>query len=322
MKEAVFVKRNAERWRSYEESETDDPDVLTSRFVALTDDLSYARTFYPGSSVLKYLNALTAQLHRTLYSNRKEDRGRIITFWKYELPYISFQARNQLLYAFLIFAVTILIGCVSAANDDTFVRLILGDGYVNQTLENIKNGDPLAIYKSSSSTDMFMAITVNNIRVAFMAFAAGIVFSAGTVFVLVQNGIMLGAFQYFFFERDLLLHSILKIWIHGTLEISAIVIAGAAGLVMGNSLLFPGTFSRLESFKVGAKKGLKLAIGLVPVFVAAGFLESFVTRLTLPVWGSAAIIAVSAIFIIWYFVIYPRRLYGNPMEGKHSFVSN
>lgn len=322
MKEAVFVKRNAERWRSYEESETEDPDVLTSRFVALTDDLSYARTFYPGSSVLKYLNGLTAQLHRTLYSNKKEDRGRILTFWKYELPYISFQARNQLLYAFLIFIVTILIGCVSAANDDTFVRLILGDGYVNQTLENIKNGDPLAIYKSSSSTDMFMAITVNNIRVSFMAFAAGIVFSAGTVFVLVQNGIMLGAFQYFFFERDLLLQSILKIWIHGTLEISAIVIAGAAGLVMGNSLLFPGTFSRLESFKAGAKKGLKLAIGLVPVFVTAGFLESFVTRLTLPVWGSLSIIIVSAIFIIWYFVIYPRSLYGQPTEQRNSFISN
>jgi uncharacterized membrane protein SpoIIM required for sporulation len=314
MKEAVFVKRNAERWRSYEESSTDDPDVLTSRFVALTDDLSYARTFYPGSSVLKYLNGITAELHRKLYSNRKEDRGRIITFWKYELPYISFQARNQLLYAFLIFFVTILIGCVSAANDDTFVRLILGDGYVNQTLENIKNGDPLAIYKSSSSADMFLAITVNNIRVSFMAFVAGILFSAGTVFVLVQNGIMLGAFQYFFFERDLLLQSILKIWIHGTLEISAIVIASAAGLVMGNSLLFPGTFSRLESFKAGAKKGLKLAIGLVPVFITAGFLESFVTRLTLPVWGSVSIIMVSAIFIIWYFVIYPRRLYGQQTD--------
>ena len=264
--------------------------------------------------MLKYLNGITAELHRKLYSNRKEDRGRIITFWKYELPYISFQARNQLLYAFLIFFVTILIGCVSAANDDTFVRLILGDGYVNQTLENIKNGDPLAIYKSSSSADMFLAITVNNIRVSFMAFVAGILFSAGTVFVLVQNGIMLGAFQYFFFERDLLLQSILKIWIHGTLEISAIVIAGAAGLVMGNSLLFPGTFSRLESFKAGAKKGLKLAIGLVPVFITAGFLESFVTRLTLPVWGSVSIIMVSAIFIIWYFVIYPRRLYGQQTD--------
>ena len=310
MKEAVFVKRNSERWQSYEESQTTDPDELTSRFISLTDDLSYARTFYPGSPVLRYLNGLTSQLHRKLYSNRREDQGRVKTFWMYELPLISFQARYNLLYAVLFFAVAFLVGAVSAANDETFVRLILGDEYVNQTLENIKNGDPLAIYKSQSSADMFLAITVNNIKVSFMAFVLGVIFSAGTLFVMIQNGIMLGAFQYFFFEKGLLLQSVLKIWIHGTLEISAIVIAGAAGLVIGNSLLFPGTFSRLESFKKGAKKGLKMAIGLVPIFITAGFLESFVTRLTLPIWASAGIIGISAIFIVWYFVIYPKQLYG------------
>ena len=311
MKEAVFVKRNSERWQSYEESQTTDPDELTSRFISLTDDLSYARTFYPGSPVLRYLNGLTSQLHLKLYSNHREDQGRIKTFWMYELPLISFQARYNLLYAFLFFAAAFLIGAVSAANDETFVRLILGDEYVNQTLENIKSGDPLAIYKSQSSADMFLAITVNNIKVSFMAFVLGVFFSAGTLFIMIQNGIMLGAFQYFFFEKGLLLQSVLKIWIHGTLEISAIVIAGAAGLVIGNSLLFPGTYSRLESFKKGAKKGLKMAIGLVPIFIAAGFLESFVTRLTLPVWASASIIGLSAIFIVWYFVIYPKQLYGS-----------
>ena len=311
MKEAIFVKRNSQRWQSYEESQTNDPDELTSRFISLTDDLSYARTFYPGSQVLRYLNGLTSQLHGKLYSNRHEDQGRIKTFWIYELPYISFQARYNLLYAFLFFTAAFLIGAISAAHDETFVRLILSDGYVNQTLENIKNGDPLAIYKSQSSADMFLAITVNNIRVSLTAFVLGVVFSAGSLFIIIQNGIMLGAFQYFFFEKGLLLESVLKIWIHGTLEISAIVIAGAAGLLIGNSLLFPGTYSRLDSFKNGAKQGLKMAIGLVPIFITAGFLESFITRLTLPWWGSIAIIGLSAIFIVWYFVIYPSRLYGN-----------
>jgi uncharacterized membrane protein SpoIIM required for sporulation len=253
MKEAVFVKRNSERWQSYEENPTSNPDELTARFISLTDDLSYARTFYPGSPVLRYLNGLTARLHHTLYSNRREDQARIKTFWMYELPYISFQARYNLLYAFLFFLAAFLIGSLSAAHDEAFVRLILGDQYVNQTLENIRNGDPLAIYKSQSSTDMFLGITVNNIRVALTAFVIGVLFSAGTLYIIIQNGIMLGAFQYFFFERELLLQSVLKIWIHGTLEISAIVIAGAAGLLIGNSILFPGTFSRLESFKKGAR---------------------------------------------------------------------
>ncbi|CAG5007314.1 hypothetical protein DYBT9275_04019 [Dyadobacter sp. CECT 9275] len=309
MREAVFLKRNSERWRSYEEYPTDDPDELTLRFISLTDDLSYARTFYPGSAVLKYLNGLTAQIHRKLYTNRPEDRGRIKTFWIFELPMIYFKARKYLLYAFLVFFVAGLIGALSASKDQTFVRLILGDSYVNTTLENIRKGDPLAIYKSQSQADMFLGITVNNIKVSFAAFVMGVVFSAGTWYMLLQNGIMLGAFQYFFYEKGLLLESVLKIWIHGTLEISAIVVAGAAGMYMGNSVLFPGTFGRLQSFRTGAKTGLKMVIGLVPVFITAGFLESFVTRLTMPVWASLLIIGLSATFVLWYFLIYPWRLF-------------
>lgn len=314
MKEAVFIKRNSPRWKSYEDNPSADPDELTARFITLTDDLSYARTFYPGSTVLNYLNGLTSQVHGKLYSNRREDTGRIKTFWVYELPYVFYKARFHLLYAFLFFIAAFCIGSLSAANDDTFVRLILGDEYVNQTLENIRSGDPLAIYKSQSSADMFLGITVNNIRVSFMAFTLGVFYSVGTLWVMLQNGIMLGAFQYFFYAKGLLAASVLKIWIHGTLEISAIVIAGGAGLVIGNSLLFPGTYSRLESFKRGAKQGLKMVIGLVPVFVTAGFLESFVTRLTLPLWGSVGIITSSAAFVVWYFVIYPYRLF---RSAKH-----
>lgn len=308
MKEALFVKQNTERWESYENRPTDDPDELTERFIALTDDLSYARTFYPNSTLVRYLNGLTAGLHRKLYSNRKEEKGRLKTFWKYELPLTMYSVRKEMLYSFVFFVIAFLIGWASAANDDTFVRLIMGDSYVNQTLRNIDDGDPLAIYKSQSQGDMFLAITFNNVRVSFIAFVMGLFVSAGTLMILIQNGIMLGSFQYFFFERDLLMTSILKIWIHGTLEISAIVIAGCAGIVMGNSILFPGTFSRLESFKQGAKKGMKITVGLIPIFITAGFLESFVTRLSLPVWASVGIILSSSLFIIWYFILYGRRL--------------
>ncbi|NBB17825.1 stage II sporulation protein M [Runella sp. CRIBMP] len=309
MKEAVFVKRNTEKWHEYESTPAHDPDQLTERFIELTDDLSYARTFYPKSTVTRYLNGVAAQFHQKLYSNRQEDRNRIAAFWRYELPLLLFESRFKLLYSFLFFFGACILGWLSAAHDDTYVRLIMGDAYVNQTLENIKNGDPLAIYGGTGQADMFMQITVNNIKVSFVAFALGAFFSFGTIAVLFQNGVMLGSFQYFFFERDLLLTSVLKIWIHGTLEISAIVIAGAAGLVMGHSLLFPGTYSRLESFKQGAKKGMKIVIGLVPVFIAAGFLESFITRLTLHPVVSSVIIIASALFIVWYFVIYPRKIY-------------
>ncbi|HEX3385588.1 MAG TPA: stage II sporulation protein M, partial [Mucilaginibacter sp.] len=84
------------------------------------------------------------------------------------------------------------------------------------------------------------------------------------------------------------------------------------GLVLGNSLLFPGTYTRLESVKRGAKDGMKLALGLVPLFITAAFFESFVTRHTeMPVWLSISILAASLTFIIWYVIIYPYKLYKN-----------
>ncbi len=309
MREAVFIRQNADKWKAIEQdARPGDPNVLSERFIELTDDLAYARTFYPNAPVTQYLNGVAARLHQQIYRNRPEERDRFWRFWRSELPRLFRDSHRQLLYAFLIFAAAVALGVVSALHDDTFVRLILGDGYVNQTLENIEKGDPLAIYKSAGQAEMFLAITFNNIRVAFFAFVLGITFSAGTVWLLFQNGVMLGAFQTFFYQKGFLLTSLLTVWIHGTLEISAIVIAGCAGLVMGNSLLFPGTYPRLHSFRQGAKQGLKIAVGLVPIFIAAGFLESFVTRLPLPWYLSGGIIAASAAFIGWYFVWYPIQL--------------
>lgn len=308
MREALFVKRNTDKWRDMEQNPTRDPDELTARFVELTDDLSYAQTFYPDSNVTRYLNGLAAQMHRGLMQNRRDERSRFVTFWTYELPLLFRQSHRLLAISAGIFLMAGILGWVSAAHDNTFVQLILGDRYVNMTLENIKKGDPLGVYNSSGQSTMFVQITLNNIYVAFRTFIFGLFASFGTMAMLFYNGVMLGAFQYFFYERGLLLDSILKIWIHGTLEISAIIIAGCAGLTVGNSLLFPGTYSRLISFKRGIKQGLKIAIGLVPVFIMAGFLESFVTRLTLPPLVSGGIIVTSAAFIIWYFILYPISL--------------
>lgn len=326
MKEITFLNQNAEKWQQFESlistKGSSDPDLMADLFIQITDDLSYSKTNYPKSKTTQYLNAVAAKVHQEIYKNKKEKSNRILTFWKYELPFIFKNSHKQLLYSFLIFFISMLIGVVSAANDDTFVRLILGDTYVNMTLENIDKGDPLAVYKSMNQIDMFLGITINNIKVAFVCFAAGMLFSFGTGMLLFFNGVMLGSFQYFFYSKGLLLPSVLVIWIHGTLEISAIVIAGCAGLVLGNSILFPGTYSRGASFIRGAKQGVKIVVGLVPVFIAAGFLESFVTRYSqMPMWLSLTIIGGSLIFIIWYFIIYPIVINKKAIKGILSITN-
>ena len=116
---------------------------------------------------------------------------------------------------------------------------------------------------------------------ALLAFA-GIAAGFRTVYVLLLfNGIMVGAFQYFFHEQGVLRESLLTIWVHGTLEISAIVTPVPPVWRWGAACCSPAPTPAWKA-SGGAMLGLKVVIGLVPVFVVAGFLESFVTRHALP----------------------------------------
>ncbi|BAR48630.1 putative membrane protein [Tannerella forsythia 3313] len=230
-----------------------------------------------------------------------------------------YESRRELLYSFLVFLCSVLIGAFSALHDDTFVRLIMGNDYVDMTLDNIRSGKPMAVYGSQGELGMFLAITSNNIYVSFRVFIAGLFTGIGTGLMLLYNGVMVGAFQTFFFQQGVGMESLLSIWLHGALEISSIVVAGAAGLAMGDGWLFPGTYPRGYAFRQGAKRGLKIVVGLVPMFIIAGFIESFLTRHTeLPDMLRAAFILLSFVFVIVYFVIYPRMVWKN----KHHTSSD
>ena len=112
---------------------------------------------------------------------------------------------------------------------------------------------------------MFLLITTNNIFVSFLVFLFGFLTPLGTLWQLFRNGMMVGVFQTFFFEQNLLHTATMAIMIHGTLELSAIVLAGSAGIALGKNIFFPGTLPRLESFKIAIREGTIMLIGLVPV---------------------------------------------------------
>jgi uncharacterized membrane protein SpoIIM required for sporulation len=314
MRETAFLKQNEKKWKEFEsllhaQKGMVPPDKIAELFIEVTDDLSYARTHYPQSTTTQYLNGLAGQLHQVIVRNKKVKSNTFWQFWSRELPAIMFESRFKLLYAFTIFMVAIAIGAISTNYDINFVRLILGDNYVDYTIKNIENGRPLGIYATEGEVDMFLSITINNIKVSFFAFVAGLFLSVGTAYMLFSNGVMVGAFMSFLFQYGYGQETILTVMIHGTLELSAIVIAGAAGFQVGHSILFPKTYSRMESLKKGALKGIKIVMGLVPVFIMAGFLEGFVTRHTdMPVIVSATIILGSLAFINYYFIILPFQL--------------
>ncbi len=324
MRETAFLKQNEKKWKEFEslihaKKGMVPPDKIAELFVEVTDDLAYARTHYPKSTTTQYLNGLAGQLHQVIVRNKKPKSAGLRKFFLTELPGIMYETRHKLLYAFAIFVVAIIIGSLSTSYDLNFVRTILGDEYVDLTLDNIDRGEPLGIYAMGGEVDMFMAITINNIKVSFMAFVAGLLLSAGTAYILFSNGVMVGAFMTFLFQQGYLKESILTVFIHGTLELSAIVIAGSAGFQVGHSLLFPRTHSRLESLKMGALKGIKIICGLIPVFIMAGFLEGFVTRHTgMPAIVSLIIIVTSLAFIVYYFIVYPMQLHQSTLAALPS----
>ncbi len=314
LKESAFIRKNIAKWERtetvVENAAAETPDRLAEVYVDITSDLSFAQTHYPQSRITTYLNNLASAIHNEIYRNKRERGSRFITFWTHEVPRAMYEARWLLLASLLIFVAGVLIGVLSQHVDTSYCRVIMGDSYMDMTEENIAKGHPLDVYGKMAEVSMFHTITLNNIGVSFRVFVMGLLTSLATAFMLLYNGIMIGVFDTYFAQHSLLAESLLGTMLHGTLELSAIVVAGAAGLAMGNGWLFPGTYSRLQSFRRGALRGLKIVVSTVPVFVVAGFIESFITRHTDMATGvKLTIIGLSAVFVLFYFVVWPWWLH-------------
>jgi uncharacterized membrane protein SpoIIM required for sporulation len=313
MKEREFVRQNKEKWAEFEalfESKAKSPRRLSELFVQITDDLAYARTFYGSRSVRVYLNQVSQRVFRKVYRPRKLHIKNLKAFWMEELPMAFYQSRWNLLIAFAVFALAIFIGVFSSTQDSTFAKLILGEGYVQMTEDYIEKGDPMAVYKDSRPTKMFVRIALNNLRIDVLIFVAGLLFGIGSLYVILINGIMVGCFQYFFIERGLFAESALTIWQHGTLEMLAMVLAGAAGLSMGRGLAFPGTYTRLQSLRLSASTGIKMMLPAMLMTFVAAFIESWITRLTgMPDIIRFFVILVCLVLVVGYTVVYPIFLH-------------
>ena len=314
----MFIKKNAEKWKQFQEVEPSTPDEASDRFVTLMDDLAYAKTFYPKSKATKWINGLASSEYQNIYKNKKEKYSRFFTFFKYELPLVIRRHHKIFLFTTLFFCVAVAVGVISSIKNPDFLRSILGDNYVDMTEENIAKGDPFGVYKEDSKFNMFVTIAYNNISVAFKSFIGGFTGGLLTIYIQWFNGVMLGSFQHKFFSFGLGMQSILVIWIHGTFEIASIVFSGVAGFIFLSGVLFPGTYSRMESFKQHFKDAAKVMLCVIPFLIIAALLESHITQLMsdtfdkkpdgIPVWAGYCILGASLATIIWYFVVWPIML--------------
>jgi len=315
MREVYFIKQNKEKWLGIEQviqgKIKKNPDDLSSLYINLINDLSFAQTYYPKSNTTVYLNHLSAQIFQKIYKTKRVEENRLVYFFKTEVPLLMYQYRRYLMYAFLFFILFTSIGVLSAIYDKGFVNIILGEGYVNETVENIKNNNAVGVYQSGSTWGSTIGIIFNNSQVGAKLYIYGIAGGVGTLYALLSNSVMLGAFQYFFYDYGALKDSARGIWLHGVFEIFAMVVEAMCGLILGASILFPRTFSRFNSFKKGFKDSFKIFLSTVPFTICAGIIEGYVTRhaLKMPLFLNLVIIFGSLAIIGFYYFVYPSVVY-------------
>ncbi|MGG8494808.1 stage II sporulation protein M [Tenacibaculum sp. TC6] len=314
MREVAFIKQNKEKWLEFEEVISNNtkksPDEIADLHIKIMNDLSYAQSFYPKSNVVLYLNKLAKKSYGKIYHTKKQDKNTFVQFFLEKIPLLAYKHRKYIYLSFTFFFICFFIGLLSTFNDESFAREILGDSYVDQTIENIESGDALAIYKSGSNWGSFIGIFDNNLRVGLNMFLSGLFIGLGTGYYIIYNGIMVAVFQAFFYQNNTFLDSIKGIWIHGTYEIFAMIIEAAAGYIIGASILFPGSLNRFDSFKKGLREAFLLFLSTIPFTFVAAFLEGYVTRFynQMPTLLCFLIIIFCLVSISYYYLILPYKV--------------
>lgn len=331
LREVSFIKQNKDKWLEFENYLYHDhiagPERLSDLFVQLNNDLAYAQTYYPKSKVNVYLNALASNAYLKVIKP-KTTYGSIAAFWHTDVPLIAYRYRYYIYFTFLLFLSIFGIGVLSSIYDETFIRSILGDNYVDQTMENIAKGDPAAVYTNQTTLGdlgSFLGITINNIRVGLLMYITGITMGIGTLKLLLSNSIMLGSFLAMFYKAGVLAKSMTAIWIHGAMEIFGMVIEASAGLLLGTGWLFPGSLTRKQAFFLTGKNSLMLVISTIPFTIAAGLLEGFVTQLynEMPSWLAVFIIFLTLSLISFYYLVYPILVHRKTaMKFEQLFIDN
>jgi uncharacterized membrane protein SpoIIM required for sporulation len=314
MREVAFIKQNKEKWLEFEQlisnKEKKSPDKIANLHIKIMNDLVYAQTYYPKSKVTLYLNKLAKTSFDKVYDSKRSSENPFIAFFFDKVPLLCFTYRKYIYISFIFFFICFFIGLLSTFNDESFARQILGNSYVDQTLENIESGDAMAIYKSGSNWGTFIGIYDNNQRVGLNMFLSGLFLGIGTGFYIVYNAIMVAVFQAFFYQQNSLFDSLKGIWIHGTYEIFGMIIEAAAGYIIGASILFPGTLKRFDSFKIGVRDAFYIFISTIPFTLLAAFLEGYITRYSnqMPTIFCFAIIFFSLFTISYYYLILPFKV--------------
>lgn len=279
---------------------------LGKLYTAAVSDLSLLKSSElardPRNEVIAYLNGLVIRVHGMIYKKSAFRWASISDFLLTEFPEA---VRRTLIYTALacsIFVSFAVAGFLLGLTEPQFIELVVPE-HIISTVE--KGGvwfrDLHAVAPLASSHLM-----THNVSVTFLIIASGITSGIGTVYLLALNGLLIGAVAALCFSHNLSLEFWSFLLPHGSIELSAIFIAGGAGLIIGHALVDPGPYKRLEILSVRSRPAGRLALGCVPLLFAAGLVEAFLSPSLLPAWLKIAFGAVTFVSL-WAFLLTPGR---------------
>ncbi len=236
----------------------------------VTQHLSYSQTYFPNEDVTAYLNGLVSKAHNLLYRDQTSSLKQIHYFFSTKFVQLLFDQWKCVIIAMILFTLGGIGGFFAVLQDELHLYTVL-------PAQIAKAFDPTQVGAAEGAVNapiMSAEIMVNNIQVAFLAFAGGITFGILTVYILIYNGIIIGAIAALFWHYGNSYEFWAFIVPHGMIELTAIFIAGGAGLLMGYRLFVPGDYSRGYQLKENAKRSVQLLLGTIPLFVIAGIIEA------------------------------------------------
>ena len=315
-----FSKQNRKNWEELENSITylhkhqramngKNIDEFYETYQQTAQHLSYAQTYFPSEQVTSYLNELVAKAHNLLYKDNVSSSSQIKTFFQVTFIKLFLEQWKATVIAMVLFLLGALGAFFSILHDPLNLYSILPP-------EIAYGVDPDALGSNDGtnmSSMMSAQIMTNNIQVAILAFASGITFGILTVYLLIYNGIIVGALAALFFHHEMSYEFWAYIVPHGMIELTAIFIAGGAGLLMGYRLFAPGPYSRAYHLKRQAKQSLLLLLGTIPLFIIAGIIEGYITPAAIPLSVKYIVAFATVIGLIAYVLI------GKLLYNKHEF---
>lgn len=266
-------------------------------------DLGYARMRFPTHQVVRDLEQLLGRAHSVIYQARRVKRGDWREFWIRGWPRLATESFPYILTATLIFLAGSAIGFILTAQFP-----ILEAFFISPPMRDAMNSGHLWTESiTSAAPQASSAITTNNISVSILAWALGVTFGVGTIWLLIFNGLMLGAISAACLRAGLLEPLAEFIVAHGALELPAIWVAAAAGLMMGQAMVFPGRYSRSVELRHAGLRSVRLLVGVIPMLLIAGFVEGFVSPSNLPAGLKVALAVALAAAYFAYVVSCGRR---------------